>query len=125
MPDCVSVASISAGWNDGGQFVEVELDDGLQRRAGGAVAQGFRECIEPGGIFGLQSKEQVDRIAPAPGAAAAIGGSPVLDHRLGCDTGDAMAGLSLGTTHQPASKLETAYHRADKAIQQIVDLLAA
>jgi hypothetical protein len=27
--------------------------------------------------------------------------------------------------HQPLSKLETAYHRADKAIQQIVDLLAA
>jgi hypothetical protein len=26
---------------------------------------------------------------------------------------------------QPASKLEAAYHRADKAIQQIVDLLAA
>jgi hypothetical protein len=25
----------------------------------------------------------------------------------------------------PASKLEAAYHRADKAIQQIVDLLAA
>ena len=29
------------------------------------------------------------------------------------------------TTHQPASKLEAAYHRADKAIQQIVTLLAA
>ena len=27
--------------------------------------------------------------------------------------------------HQPASKLQTAYHRADKAIQHIVDLLAA
>src|SRR6202048_3506353 len=27
--------------------------------------------------------------------------------------------------HQPASKLEAAYHRADKAIQQIVDLLPA
>ena len=27
--------------------------------------------------------------------------------------------------HPPASKLQTAYHRADKAIQQIVDLLAA
>jgi hypothetical protein len=27
--------------------------------------------------------------------------------------------------HQPASKLEAAYHRADQAIQQIVDLLAA
>src|SRR5215510_11055681 len=29
------------------------------------------------------------------------------------------------TTRQPASKLEAAYHRADNAIQQIVDLLAA
>ena len=27
--------------------------------------------------------------------------------------------------HQPASKLQAAYHRADKAIQQIVDRLAA
>ena len=27
--------------------------------------------------------------------------------------------------HQPRSKLEAAYHRADKAIQQVVDLLAA
>jgi hypothetical protein len=27
--------------------------------------------------------------------------------------------------YPPASKLEAAYHRADKAIQQIVDLLAA
>jgi hypothetical protein len=27
--------------------------------------------------------------------------------------------------HQPASKLEAAYHRADNAIQQIVELLAA
>jgi hypothetical protein len=29
------------------------------------------------------------------------------------------------THHKPTSKLEAAYHRADKAIQQIVDLLAA
>jgi hypothetical protein len=29
------------------------------------------------------------------------------------------------THYKPASKLEAAYHRADKAIQQIVDLLAA
>ena len=28
-------------------------------------------------------------------------------------------------THRPSSKLEAAYHKADKAIQQIVDLLAA
>ena len=29
------------------------------------------------------------------------------------------------TAHQPASKVEAAYHRADNAIQHIVDLLAA
>ena len=29
------------------------------------------------------------------------------------------------TAHQPASKLEAAYHRADKAIQRVIDLLAA
>jgi hypothetical protein len=29
------------------------------------------------------------------------------------------------THHKPVSKLEAAYHRADRAIQQIVDLLAA
>jgi hypothetical protein len=29
------------------------------------------------------------------------------------------------TAHQPPSKLETAYHRADKHIQQIIHLLAA
>src|SRR5260370_30825729 len=28
-------------------------------------------------------------------------------------------------SHQPDSKLEAAYHKADKAIQQIIDLLAA
>ena len=29
------------------------------------------------------------------------------------------------TAHQPPSRLETAYHRADNAIQQIIDLFAA
>ena len=28
-------------------------------------------------------------------------------------------------SHQPDSKLEAAYHKADKAIHQIIDLLAA
>jgi len=31
----------------------------------------------------------------------------------------------VNPNHQPASKLEAAYHKADRAIQQIVDLLAA
>jgi hypothetical protein len=45
-----------------------------------------------------------DRVAPAPGAAAAVGGSPVLDHQLGCGTGVAMPGLSLGIGHRPVAK---------------------
>jgi hypothetical protein len=49
--------------------------------------------------FGLQSNEHGDRVGSAPGAAAAVGGSPVLVHRLGCGTGGAMPGLSLGIGH--------------------------
>ena len=33
--------------------------------------------------------------------------------------------LSSDPQHRPNSRLEAAYHRADKAIQNIVDLLAA
>jgi hypothetical protein len=33
-----SVWAIAAGWLDRGELVEVEIDDGLQRLTGGAVA---------------------------------------------------------------------------------------
>ncbi|MBV8088584.1 MAG: hypothetical protein JO139_03265, partial [Alphaproteobacteria bacterium] len=51
-----------------------------------------------------------------------------------CSSTNASAGRSptaaftiapMPVTSQSASKLETAYHRADKAIQKIVELLAA
>jgi hypothetical protein len=52
----------------------------LVARRSRTVAQGFRERIEPGGAFGLHSKELGDGIAPALDAAVAVGGAPVVDH---------------------------------------------
>jgi hypothetical protein len=66
-----SIASVSAGRLDGEEIVEVEIDNGLERFTGGAVAQGFRESVEPGGILSLQGEEFGDCIAPALGPAAA------------------------------------------------------
>jgi hypothetical protein len=45
-----------------------------------------------------------DGIAPALGAAAAVGGAPVTDHRDGCGAGGAMAGLSLGIGHRSVAE---------------------
>jgi hypothetical protein len=67
------VASVSARRIDGQQLVTVEFDDPLQRLSGSAVAQGFRESVEPGGIFGLQGDEFGAGVAPAAGPAAALG----------------------------------------------------
>jgi hypothetical protein len=76
----------------------------LWRFAGSAIAQGFWESIEPIGIFGLQSNEHGDRVGPAPGAAAAISGVPVVDYRPGCGVGSAMPSLALGIGHRPVAQ---------------------
>ena len=59
------------------EFVEVELVDGLQGLGGGAVVKAVGQGLEPGPVFGLQSDEFGDGIAPALGPAAAVGGSPL------------------------------------------------
>ena len=81
------------------EFVEVELVDGLQGLGGGAVVKAVGQGLEPGPVFGLQSDEFGDGIAPALGPAAAVGGSPVMDDRPGRGAGGAMPGLSLGIGH--------------------------
>ena len=47
-------------------------------------------------VLALWGKPAAGGIAPALGAAASVGRSPVMDHRPGCGASDAMAGLSLG-----------------------------
>ena len=46
-----SVAPKAARRLNAGQLVEIEIDDGLQRLAGGAVAQRLGQRVEPSGIF--------------------------------------------------------------------------
>ena len=94
---CDSVPSVAARGLDRAQLLEVEVNDHLQRLASDALAQGFRETVEPGGIFGLQCDQFSDGGTPAlrPGTAGCrsdrrrwwplCGGAPC-----------AVAGLALG-----------------------------
>jgi hypothetical protein len=34
-----SIAPVSARWHDGGEIIEIEIDDGLQSLGGGAVSE--------------------------------------------------------------------------------------
>ena len=47
------VATVAAGRGRVGEHREVEVDDGFERFGCRAVAQAFRQCVEPGGILGL------------------------------------------------------------------------
>ena len=92
----VSIAAEAAWWHDGDQFVEVEIDDRLQCFAGSALLKVFGQRLEPSRVLALQGDEFGDGIAPALGAAASVGRSPVMDYRPGCGARGAMPGLSLG-----------------------------
>jgi len=50
-PPRVLIAAKAAGRPDGEEFVQIEIDDGLQRHAGRAVAGGFWYRVQPGGIL--------------------------------------------------------------------------
>ena len=51
-----SITTVSARWLDGGEFIKIEIDDGLQGRSDGGVAETVRQSVAPGGIFSLQSE---------------------------------------------------------------------
>jgi hypothetical protein len=51
-----SISTVSAWWHDGSEFIEIEIDDDLQGRSGGGVAETIRQSVAPGGIFGLQGE---------------------------------------------------------------------
>jgi len=53
------------GQLDGELFVEVEIDDRLQRLVGSAVAHRFGNTVEPGGVLGLQRNQFSDCRKPA------------------------------------------------------------
>src|SRR5215472_2502461 len=59
-----SVSPKAARRLDAGQFVEIEIKDGLQRLTGGAVAQRLGQRIEPCCILSLEPQECGDSAVP-------------------------------------------------------------
>jgi hypothetical protein len=96
---------------DRNELVEIEIDDGLKRVAGGAVADGLGKRVEPGEVFGPQNDEVGDGVAPALGPAAAIDRPAVSDDRC-AGMARPVARLALGACERLITDwLATAWHR--------------
>ena len=70
-----SIPPEAARWLDRRELVEVKVVDGLQGLGGGALLKVVGQGLEPRPILGLESKQDSDRILPAPSPAAAVGGA--------------------------------------------------
>jgi hypothetical protein len=113
---------------DGKDLAEVEVGNRLESLAGGAVAGGFGQGIEPGGIFGLQGDQLGYRSAPAPGPARAMSlrglatGRRRVRRRWRCIDilASAVARLALGTGHRLlAGRPASAWHRASLVFRHV------
>ena len=51
-----SITTVSPRRHDGGEFIEVEIDDGLQGRGSCGVAETVRQGVVPGRVFRLQGE---------------------------------------------------------------------
>ena len=78
-----SVASVSAWWCDGGQFIEVDVGDGLESVGGRGALEGVRQGLGPGNVFGLECNQFGDGVLPSLWPGASVGRSPVANHRGG------------------------------------------
>jgi hypothetical protein len=93
-----SISPITAWRHDRGQFVKIELGDGLERLAGGGVAEAFWQGIEPDGIFSLQAEQDGNCVIPAlwPGASVLWVAVSNFRHWLEGLSAGAIPGLSFG-----------------------------
>jgi hypothetical protein len=72
-----SISSVTTWGRNGGKFVEIEVDDGLQGDDGGRVLEPLRESIEPSCVV-----EQLgDGIQPTLKPGPPVGGTPIPDSR--------------------------------------------
>src|SRR6266481_9126296 len=90
-----SIAAEAAWRLDRSELVEIQINNGLKRFAGGAVAGGFGERLEPGEVFGLQGDEFGDGVMPALRPAAAIG-RPTVAHNRRSGVAGSVERLALG-----------------------------
>jgi len=89
------IASEAARRLDCGDLVEIEIKDGLQGVAGGAIAGGFGKRFEPVAVLVLQRDELGDGVMPALWPAAAIGWPTIANDGCGW-VAAAIARLTLG-----------------------------
>jgi hypothetical protein len=108
----VSVSPIATRWDNGGEFIEIEIDDGLQGFGGDRVTKAIGQSIAPSGILSLQGEELGDGILPALRSGASVCWA-VSDRRyrlLGLSAG-AIAGLPLSVAESVfALGLTTSWH---------------
>jgi len=97
-----SVASVSAGWFYGGQFVEVDIGNGLESVGGGVALQGIGQRLGPGGVFGLERDQLGDGVMPSLWPGAPVSRSPIANHRRGRLSFDAgpVTRLPFGTAER-------------------------
>ena len=108
-----SIPSEAARRLDRAQLVKIKIDDRLQCLASGAVAQRFREEVEPGGILGLQRNQLGDRSTPALRPAARLGRA----NRADCRCATAGAALAIARLTLGAAEGALALRRAASALR--------
>ena len=72
-----SIATVSAWRDDASEFIEIQIDDGLQGRGGSGVAEIIRQAVVPGGVFGLQGEQSGDQVIPVLRAGAPVDRPPI------------------------------------------------
>ena len=115
-----SISAKAARRLDGAQFVEIEIDNSLQRFASCRTLGRLRQLVAPGGTLRLYGTEFGDSVAPSLGSRAPIGSLWAFSPRacpaaiLGAGlagTGGPVARLTLGAGQCPiAGWLATAWH---------------
>jgi hypothetical protein len=115
-----SISAKAARRLDGAQFVEIEIDNRLQRFASCRALGCLGQRVEPGSTLRLYGKELGDSVAPSLGSRSPIGWLWAFSPRA-CPAGMSDAGLagsggpvarlSLGTGQRPFTGwFATAWH---------------
>jgi hypothetical protein len=68
-----SISAKAARRFDSAQFVEIEIDNRLQRFASWRALGRLRQLVEPGGTLRLYGQELGDSVAPSLGSRAPVG----------------------------------------------------
>jgi hypothetical protein len=88
-----SISTNAARRLDGAQFVEIEIDNRLQRFASCRALGRLRQLVEPDSTLRLYGKELGDSVAPSLGSRAPIGSLWAFSPRA-CPAGISDAGLA-------------------------------